>query len=187
MKKSSIVFLAISVMVLVCALIFLAYAMNLEKTNGNNSDMMPQEEVSETQDIEDVVYTDFTFYKKDGTEVKLSSFADKPIVILFWNPKEEKSVEELNKLNDFYDTYKDKVSFVVLATCPTDEMKEEFETGVDFEIYYDLYKEGVYNYKINEVPSMIYITKEQTVFNPKSGFSTSDAIEANLDILIDNI
>lgn len=187
MKKGSIIIFVCSVVVFIFSVAFYMYTCKYNQTNNVVEEEIPLEEVSETQDIEDVSYVDFTFYKKDGTEVKLSSLADKPIMMMFWDPKEEKSVEDFNKINDFYKTYKDSVSFVILATCPTDEMPEEYETGIEFEIYYDLYKEGVYNYKINDLPSIIYIDKDQNVFNAKAGFSTSDSIEANLDILTDNI
>ena len=186
MKKSSIIFLVVSIIVFLGAVVFLVYAYNNQEVVLPEEEKVEKEELSETQDIEDLAYVDFTMYEKDGTEVKLSSFTDKPIMMLFWNPQNEKSVEEFQKINEFYGLYNEKVSFVILATCPTDEMKEEYEEGIDFEIYYDLYKEGAINYKINDVPSIVYIDKDQNIFNAKTGFSTTDSIEANLDILTEN-
>ena len=50
-----------------------------------------------------------------------------------------------------------------------------------------IYKEAIRKYDIKEYPSIIYINSDNDVFNAKSGFTTTDALEANLDILSNNI
>ena len=65
------------------------------------------------------------------------------------------------------------------------EVDEKIKEEVSFEIFYDFYKEGVMKYKISEVPSMLYITEENEIINAKSGLTTTDALEANLEIISD--
>jgi hypothetical protein len=55
-----------------------------------------------------------------------------------------------------------------------------------FEIYLDKDNEAKNAFNITEYPSLIYITKDNEILNAKSGFTTSDALEANLDILSEN-
>ena len=118
-------------------------------------------EESKTKDI-DAKYKDVTVYKKDKTEVNLSDFKDKPVMILFFNENNEDSIKVLKKVN------------------------EKIEEEVELEIYYDFYNEASRSYSISEYPSMIYIDKTNEVFNAKAGFTTTDALEANLDILAEN-
>ena len=68
-----------------------------------------------------------------------------------------------------------------------EEVDEKLASEYTIEIYYDFYKGAARTYNITETPSMIYINKENEVFNAKSGFTTTDALEANLDILSENI
>ena len=67
------------------------------------------------------------------------------------------------------------------------DVDEELQNEYSLEIYYDFYEETARNYNVKEVPSFIYINENNEVFNAKSGFTTSDALEANLDILSNNI
>ena len=67
-------------------------------------------------------------------------------------------------------------------------MKNYIQITKDYslEIYYDFYEETAIKYNITQVPSMIYINESNEVFNAKEGFTTTDALEANLDILSNN-
>ena len=55
------------------------------------------------------------------------------------------------------------------------------------EIYYDLDREYEKKYNVTSLPAMIYIYSDNTVMNAKSGVPSTDSLEANLDILSDNI
>ena len=84
-----------------------------------------------------------------------------------------------------YKNYEDKIQFLMINTA--EDVDEKLASEYTIEIYYDFYKEAARTYNITETPSMIYINKENEVFNAKSGFTTTDALEANLDILSENI
>lgn len=140
-------------------------------------------EESKTKDI-DAKYKDVTVYKKDKTEVNLSDFKDKPVMILFFNENNEDSIKVLKKVNEMYPYYKDKIEFFMINV--SQEVNEKIEEEVELEIYYDFYNEASRSYSISEYPSMIYIDKTNEVFNAKAGFTTTDALEANLDILAEN-
>lgn len=181
MKKKTIIILVVAIIIFCTAMAFFMWALSSKEDEPEN--IIDVEEVSKTKDIENDEYIDFTFYKEDGTEVKLSDYKDKATVLLFWNTDNEDSVEVLKKANGMYEQYKEKVNFVMINT--SQDVDEKIKEEVDFEIFYDFYKEGVMKYKISELPSILYITEENEILNAKSGFTTTDALEANLEIISD--
>ena len=153
MKKKTIIILVVAIIIFCIAVGFFVWTLN------NNEEIEPKntvevDEISKTKDIENAEYTDFTFYKEDGTEVKLSDYKDKSTMILFWNSENEDSVEVLKKVSGMYEQYKSNVNFIMINTAQ--EVDEKIKEEVSFEIFYDFYKEGVMKYKISEVPSMLY-------------------------------
>ncbi len=182
MKKKNIIILIVAIIIFCLALFFSIYVINSKKDNNQNN--MDVEEVSKTRDLEDVDYADFVFYREDRSEVKLSDYKDKPVMILFWNEDTEDAVEMLKRVNEMYENYKDKINFFMINT--TEKVSDEIKNTVSMEIYYDLYKEGVLKYNVSEVPAMIYIAEDNSIMNAKSGLTTRDALEANLDILSNN-
>lgn len=141
-------------------------------------------EASNTQDVENVSYTDITVYNESNAEVSLSQYSGKPVMLLFWSPENEDSVSVLKKVNEMHNNYTDKVEFLMISTSK--DISEELKNEISMDIYYDLNKEYQTKYNVETIPTMIYIDKENTVMNAKSGMPSSDAIEANLDILADN-
>ena len=183
MNKKNVIILIIGIIIFCLALVFLIFSINSKKENSQNN--IEVEEVSKTKDLEDVDYTDFVFYREDRSEVRLSNYKDKPAMILFWNEDTEDSVEMLKRVNEMYEKYKDKINFFMINT--TAKVSDEIKNSISMEIYYDLYKEGVLKYNISEFPSMIYIAEDNSIMNAKAGLTTRDALEANLDILSNNI
>ncbi len=181
MKKKTIIILVVAIIIFCTAMAFFMWTLSSKEDEPEN--IIDVEEVSKTKDIENDEYIDFTFYKEDGTEVKLSDYKDKATVLLFWNTNNEDSVEVLKKANGMYEQYKEKVNFVMINT--SQDVDEKIKEEVDFEVFYDFYKEGVMKYKISELPSILYITEENEILNAKSGFTTTDALEANLEIISD--
>ena len=176
--------------VLVFAVIFYMYVSNMpaeviEETNETETGVVVEEEISETEDLENVEYTDFSVYTSEKKEVKLSDFKDKAVMILFFNPNDQDSMEVLDKVELMYSDYEDKIEFFMINTA--EEIRTSLDDKYTIEIYYDLYKDASEKYNITKLPSMIYIDSSNTVFNAKTGFTTTDALEANLDILSENI
>ena len=83
-----------------------------------------------------------------------------------------------------YKNYEGKINFFMISTAK--EIDENLKNEYTVNIYYDFYEEAARKYNITEVPSMIYINEENEVFNAKVGMTTTDALEANLDILSNN-
>ena len=158
-----------------------------EDVVNNEEDVVNNEkvaEISNTQDVENVSYTDITVYKEDNTETTLSEFSGKPVMLLFWTPENEDSINVLKKVNEIYKNYDGKIEFLMVSTSK--EIPENLKNEITVNIYYDLNNEYQTKYNVEIVPTMVYIDKEDKIMNAKSGVPSSDAIEANLDILADN-
>lgn len=84
-----------------------------------------------------------------------------------------------------YEKYKENINFLMINTA--EEVDEEIKNQVSMEIFYDFYKEGQIKYNVTEVPTLIYLTSDNEIFNAKVGFTTTDALEANLDLISNNI
>ena len=187
--KKNILLIIISIILVVLSVAFFLYTLTVETPKLEPEevikDVKVENEVSKTQDIENVNYNDVTVFKKDKSEVKLSDYKDNPIMLLFFNEESAESVEVLNKVEELYPNYKDSIQFLMINTAK--ESNEELEKKYTLDIYYDFYVEAAIKYNITQLPSMIYIDESNEVFNAKEGFTTTDALEANLDILSNNI
>ncbi len=188
--KKNILILTCSILLLVVAIVFYMYVNSMPRevedyNLGVENETMIEEEISKTKDLENVEYTDFSVYKSDNTEVKLSDHKDKAAMLLFFDPNNPDSMEVLDKVELMYSDYEDKIEFFMINTA--EKVGNSLDDKYTIEIYYDIYKDATQKYNITEVPSMIYIDSSNEVFNAKTGFTTTDALEANLDILSENI
>lgn len=183
--KKNILIILISVIIAILGIGFFLYTLTIPSDFNDEIPTEVKEEVSKTQDIENVNYNDATLYKKDKTELKISDYKNKPIMLLFFNKNSKDSIDVLDKVEELYKNYDGKIEFFMINTA--EEVDEELASKYTLEIYYDFYKEAARNYNITEVPSMIYINEFNEVFNAKTGFTTTDALEANLDILSNDI
>lgn len=196
-EKKNIILLIIAIIVFVVALIFFVWSTNQKdidninlntlNTNENSEENLePQREIesSNTQDVEEVSYQDISIYTEDETEVKLSEFSGKPVMLLFWNPENNDSINVLEKVNGKYNDYKDKIEFFMIST--SNEIPEQIKNEISMKIYYDLNGEGQEKYNTSVIPTMIYIDGNNEIINAKSGVPSNDAIEANLDLISNN-
>lgn len=186
--KKNILIITISVITVALSVGFFLYTLTISNTKIEPENVVKDvkviNEVSKTKDIENVNYNDATLFKSDKSEEKISDYKDKPIMLLFFNEENEESVEVLKKVEELYPNYKETIQFFMINTAK--EVNEEFAKDYSLEIYYDFYEETAIKYNITQVPSMIYINESNEVFNAKEGFTTTDALEANLDILSNN-
>lgn len=181
-KKKIIFIIGICLLIFVLIICIVHYVSN-KKLDSKSSDIVLEEE-SKTKDIDGVRYEDIKIYSESGEEVNLSASKDKPVMLLFWNESNEDSVKVLKKVDELYEEYEGKVDFYMIST--SEKVSKEIKKDVSIKIYYDLDGEAQKKYNAEEIPAMIYINEDNEVFNAKSGFTTTDSLEANLDILSNN-
>ena len=66
MSKKNILILVSAIIIVIIAVIFFVWSLNLDK---NIEEKVVLDEESKTRDLENVAYTDFVFYREDKSEV----------------------------------------------------------------------------------------------------------------------
>lgn len=186
MSKKTIVILIVSIVFVIVAACLSLYVNNVTKNNivaRGKEFTLPEEEPSNTKDLENITYVDFSFENENGDLVKLSESENMATMVLFWSPENEDSVEVLKKVDALNEKY-ESVKFYMINIL--EKTPKELEDKLSIDIYYDKLKEGTSKFYITELPSMIYIKKDNEVFQAKSGLTSTDALEANLDIISEN-
>lgn len=195
MNKKSIIILVLSIVFVIFAGVFYFYVSNMTMDNSTISSLNENKQVEElelesveeeetnTKDIEDVTYIDFSFENSEGKLIKISESKDKPVMILFWSPDNEDSVEMLKRVDSMNEKYSN-IDFYMINIL--EETPKEIQNEITIDIYYDKLKEGTSKFNITEIPSMVYIQDNNEVLHAKSGLASTDALEANLDIISEN-
>lgn len=134
-----------------------------------------------------VEYSDIKVDDTSGNEITLDDYKGKATIILFCNPKDDDSVEELKILNRLYSTYSKKVSFMVIA-------KKSMQVNMD-SIYNQnsiilplFYEDGSASnaYNVTKYPTILIKLDTDDIVNKLEGLKEVDTIQSNLDILSGN-
>ena len=183
--KKNILIIIISVIISILGIGFFVYTLSVpDQTSEDKSVSATEKEVSKTKDIKNVTYQEIVLEKADGRKVNLADYKNQPKMLLFFNKENQDSIEVLKKVEEMYTNYEEIQFFMINTASEVDEtLAEEYS----LEIYYDFSQEAAKSYKVKDVPSAIYIDELRNFLNAKSGYTTTDALEANLDILSNNI
>lgn len=190
MGRNSVIIIVSIFLILVLGATFLicSYKLfqlqNAKRESIINSEYPIYEEFSNTKDLPVSKYFNFTVYRDDKSEVNLAEYENNPIMVLFFDDNDVDSIEVLNRVDNLYEQYEDKVKFLMINT--NKEINYNLKENYNVEIFYDFYSEATRNYNITELPAMIYINSSNEIFNAKTGVPSVDALEANLDILSEN-
>ena len=149
---------------------------NTSNTSANNTSMT-EEEFFNNIDYEN--FTDFKFTNENNNELKISSYLEKPIVILFsdFTDNSEDSNSFKTILESYYEDYKGDVQFF----CIDKNNVPEYDS--DIKLYKDV--DGIKNYSIEKLPTLLFIDSEGNIMNKVTKI-TEDSMEANLDLIIGN-
>ena len=144
---------------------------NISDTSDSTSENLPNLE------LESLI--DFTYLNKENEEFTLSQYKDKPLAILFSDFAESKDLSEeyLSLLNQFYAKYSSKVQFLCI------DKTSSATTDSNIKIYQN--KNGIENYSIETLPTLVFIDKDGKIIN-KTDSITLDSLEANLDLITEN-
>jgi len=132
---------------------------------------------------------DFTFYDKNGNEVKLSDFAGKPIVLNIWATWCYYCKVEMPDFNEMYKKYPD-VEFIMLnATTTNGETQAGAEkyindNGFEFPVYFDLDGAGLNAYHVTGFPTTVLITRSGELVYNQGGMLNATQLEGVIKQLI---
>ena len=181
-KKGKKIFIIICASIIIIAIILSIILLIIKpKAQNNNVDFTGPE------------YKPSNIYDDTQKEISLSDFSDKPMALIFFNAKNEKSIEVLKIFSEQNEEYSDKVNIV--GICISDGVNdtlqdiknilEQNDIRLD-SILFDLDYSAKKEYDITTIPTLVCVDKKQEVINKVSAKLNEDVIMANLDILAEN-
>lgn len=131
----------------------------------------------------------FSLLDFTGTNVALSSYQGKPVVILFWSSGCSSCFENMKQLEQVYQQLKDQVVFLAIHRSTQESKKRAALIVQKFAFSYPLLTDtdgSVYNqYKFNEFMPITYIIdKNGVVAERLTGLFSADTIKGKLRQLI---
>lgn len=183
MTKSTKILLIVSIIFFIIAIgIFAFFKLTSNQISNVNTVNQVSKESNQPQEPEE-----FTFTDSDGNELKIDDSSELGKVIIFWNSDSENSLDTLELIDSYYETYKNYINFYIINT---DEKHQDIITIVEncnftFPVYYDNKNKASEFYSIDKLPTLIFIDKQDEIHTVNDGID-EDTLTANLDILAEN-
>lgn len=137
-----------------------------------------------------IAAADFTVTDIDGSEVKLSDYFGKPIVVNFWTTWCGPCRAELPDFDAACAEYGEEVVFLMVNL--TDGYRETQDTvknflreeGYTFPVYLDTQSDAAYAYGVNSIPMTVFINADSTVSDYHIGLISEPVLLDGIAALI---
>lgn len=131
---------------------------------------------------------DFTVYDAAGNGVLLSDFAGRPIVVNFWTSWCTYCKLEMPHFEEMYKKYPDVIFLMINVTdgkSETKEMAQAFinENGYTFPVYYDTSLQASGIYRIESLPTTVFIDSKGKIADYKEGALDSAGLEQRIELI----
>ena len=157
-------------------------------SQGNDKTMTsaPGSAVKETMAPGTVMAADFTVVNAEGSSVKLSSLAGKPVVVNFWATWCAPCVSELPEFQRAYEEYGDRVEFIFINIEADVGKVMSFmqDNGFNFPLYFDLTCVAQEGYSVSSIPMSVFIDPEGHVSAEQEGSMDYDTISGYIEQII---
>lgn len=201
-KKTSFVVLVLALVVLIGGASVLYSRLSAGTGTDNLSTQTPQAaqspgETGAPQDSEapeeteppQVEAPDFTVLDAEGTEVKLSDYIGKPIVLNFWASWCSPCKSEMPKFNEAWEELDGEVQFLMVNM--TDGARETVESakeyvegeGFTFPVLFDTQSEAAIAYSAYSLPTTYFIDAEGYLVARAVGAIDGDTLQRGLDMI----
>lgn len=150
------------------------------------------EKAEETTEKIEVVFNapDFTVLDWDGNNVKLSSFAGKPIVLNFWATWCYYCKEEMPEFNEAFKNLPNIEFVMVNATDGVNETvagaKRYIESqGFEFNVYFDTTSRAQHTYGVSAYPTTFFISADGSEIYYISGMLSYELLMQGIGLITD--
>ena len=132
---------------------------------------------------------DFTVYDADGTQVHLSDYHGKPVILNFWASWCGPCKSELPDFEDAFKEYGDQIQFMMINL--TDGTKETMESasalieeqGYTFPVFYDTTYNSAGQYVNSGIPITYFIDAEGNFVAYGQGALDAETLQSGIDML----
>lgn len=144
-----------------------------------------EEDVSYSNLSEGMNMPDIVLQTNQGSTFDLSKI-DKPALVNFWATWCPPCRSEMPGLQNLYDSYKDKVDFILIDSGETEEDVNSFisEEGYTFPIAYDLDNAYSIKFNITAIPTTYIVGKDKKIKKFFLGATSEEDFKAALDSVI---
>ena len=153
--------------------------------------MQEAQEAGEAGETEDRVQApDFTVYDADGSEVHLSDYAGKPVVLNFWASWCGPCKSEMPDFDTAYQELGEEIQFLMINM--TDGSRETVETasayvteqGYSFPVFYDTDSDAALVYGAYSLPTTYFIDAEGYAVARGVGALSAEALQQGIDMIL---
>ncbi|MCI6040951.1 MAG: TlpA family protein disulfide reductase [Clostridiales bacterium] len=162
----------------------------LSSTEEGSADAAEENEPTRENKSESVSAPDFMVYDKEGTEVRLSQYFGKPIVLNFWASWCGPCQSEMPDFNEKYAELGDDIHFLMVNI--TDGSRETMETalafidrhGYEFPVLFDTRSEAALTYGAYSLPTSFFINAQGHVIAQAVGSIDGATLQKGIDMIV---
>ena len=129
---------------------------------------------------------DFTVQNENGSDVTLSSYFGKPIVLNLWASWCSPCKNEMPFFEEAYKENED-IQFLMVNMTSGDNKSDAKEfiknEGYTFPVFYDIYGEAAYMYQAQSLPMTIFIDKNGDMVTYGVGALDKETLQKGIDML----
>jgi thiol-disulfide isomerase/thioredoxin len=132
---------------------------------------------------------DFTVYDADGSEVRLSDYFGKPIVVNFWASWCGPCRMEMPEFEEKYQELGGEIHFLMInmtdGSRETVESASEFiaEAGYTFPVFYDTASIAAYTYGAYSLPTTFFIDAQGNAVAQATGAISGETLQRGIDMI----
>ncbi len=145
---------------------------------------------SEESKAEKILAPDITVYDADGSEVRLSDFAGKPVVINFWASWCGPCQTEMPDFETKYKELADSVQFMMInvtdGSRETQDSAAGFiaEHGYTFPVFYDTESDAAVTYSTYSLPMTYFIDSDGYIAARATGAIDAETLQQGTDMIM---
>lgn len=146
---------------------------------------------AESETVELSEAPDFTVQTLDGSNVLLSDFRGKPVIVNFWASWCPPCKSEMPDFEEMYKVYGEEVQFMMVNL--TDGSQETLssastyikEQGYTFPVYYDTKLDAAGKYQVYSVPATYFIDRNGSAVARASGAIDAETLEYGISLIME--